>query len=72
MGTIKSSKYVRSKHIRNIISESAKISIRDFIDDITTKSNYKIELICEHIVEIYSAKVQSLGRDVNSIIGLKG
>ena len=71
MDTIKGSRYVKSKHIKNIISESAKISIRDFIDDITTRSNYKIELICEQIIEIYSNKVQSLGRDVNGIIALK-
>ena len=46
MQKINNSQYVKSKHIRNILSESAKLSIRDFIDEITTRSNYKIELIC--------------------------
>lgn len=32
MRCIKEMSYVRSKHIQNIISESAKLSIRDFID----------------------------------------
>lgn len=32
MRCIKDMQYVRSKHIQNIISESAKLSIRDFID----------------------------------------
>lgn len=30
--TIKDCQFVRSKHIQNILSESAKLSIRDFID----------------------------------------
>lgn len=34
--------YVKSKHIENILSEGAKLAIRDFIDEITTRSNYKI------------------------------
>lgn len=42
MPTIKKSNFVRSKHILNILSESAKLAIRDFIDDITNKSNVKI------------------------------
>lgn len=32
MRTIKNSSYVKSKHILNILSESAKLAIRDFID----------------------------------------
>mgnify|MGYP006946587336 CR=1 FL=1 len=42
MRTIKSSSFVKSKHILNILSESAKLAIRDFIDEITNKSNIKI------------------------------
>lgn len=68
---IKNSSYVKSRHIQNILSESAKLAIRDFIDDITQRSNYKIELICAQILDIYSQKVHSLGRDVNAIIQLK-
>ena len=40
--TIKYCNFVKSKHILNILSESAKLAIRDFIDDITAKSNTKI------------------------------
>jgi vacuolar-type H+-ATPase subunit F/Vma7 len=68
---IKRCSYVKSRHIQNILSESAKLAIRDFIDEITTRSNYKIELICAQIVEMYSQKVQALGRDVTAIIALK-
>ena len=32
MRTIKGSSFVKSKHILNILSESAKLAIRDFID----------------------------------------
>lgn len=42
MPTIKKSSFVKSKHILNILSESAKLAIRDFIDEITNKSNLKI------------------------------
>lgn len=71
MDCIRSCQYVKSRHILNILSESAKLAIRDFIDEITTRSNYKIELICAQIVDVYSLKVHSLGRDVNAIIALK-
>ena len=42
MPSIKRSSFVKSKHILNILSESAKLAIRDFIDEITAKSNIKI------------------------------
>ena len=42
MRSIKQSSYVKSKHILNILSESAKLAIRDFIDEITNKSNLNI------------------------------
>jgi hypothetical protein len=71
MDCIRGCQYVKSRHIQNILSESAKLAIRDFIDEITTRSNYKIELICAQIVDIYSQKVHNLGRDVNAIIALK-
>jgi len=32
LGCIKSMNYVKSRHIENILSESAKLAIRDFID----------------------------------------
>ncbi len=68
---IKSIDMVRSKHIHNILSESAKLSIRDFIDEITQKSNHKIELICSVIIDMYSERVQNLGRNIDKIIALK-
>jgi energy-coupling factor transporter ATP-binding protein EcfA2 len=68
---IRQMSYVKSKHIENILSESAKLAIRDFIDEITQRSNNKIEIICAEIIEIYTVKVQNLGRDVGGIIKLK-
>lgn len=44
--TIKGCDFVKSKHILNILSESAKLAIRDFIDEVTARSNIKIESIC--------------------------
>lgn len=46
MPKIKKSDYVKSRHILNIVSESAKIAIRDFIDNVTLESNKKIEKVC--------------------------
>lgn len=43
MRTIKNCSFVKSKHILNILSQSAKLAIRDFMDEITNKSNVKIE-----------------------------
>ena len=63
--------YVKSKHIQNILSESAKLAIRDFIDEITARSNFKVELICTEIVNSYAAKILSAGRDIQAIIKLK-
>jgi hypothetical protein len=63
--------YVRSKHIQNIINESAKLSIRDFIDEITTLSKTKIIIICAQIIDIYSVKLQNLDRDIGGIVQLK-
>lgn len=71
MKLIKGLSYVTSKHIQNILSESAKLAIRDFIDEITGRSNFKIELICTEIVNGYAAKILSLGRDLGQIIKLK-
>lgn len=39
---IKEMQFVKSRHIQNILSESAKLAIRDFIDEITARSNNKI------------------------------
>lgn len=71
MRTIKGSSFVKSKHILNILSESAKLAIRDFIDEITNKSNIKIEAICAEIVSIYSMKVSKMGKDIRGLIDIK-
>lgn len=47
MPSIKQSDFVKSRHILNIVSESAKIAIRDYIDDVTLQSNEKIEKVAE-------------------------
>lgn len=71
MRSIKGSSFVKSKHILNILSESAKLAIRDFIDEITNKSNIKIEAICSEIVSMYSLRVSKMGRDVRGLIDIK-
>jgi hypothetical protein len=71
MRTIKTSSYVKSKHILNILSESAKLAIRDFIDEITNKSNIKIEAICAEIVSSYSMRVSKMGKDIRGLIDIK-
>lgn len=62
---------MKSKHILNILSESAKLAIRDFIDDITAKSNIKIESICAEIVSNYSVRVSKKGKDIQGLLDLK-
>lgn len=62
---------MKSKHILNILSESAKLAIRDFIDEITAKSNIKIEAICSEIVSSYLMRVSRAGKDVKGLINIK-
>ena len=71
LSTIQNSHFVKSRHIENILSESAKLAIRDFIDEITARSNNKIELICAQIVEIYTVKVHHMGKNISGIIEIK-
>lgn len=42
MPSIKNSDFVKSRHITNIVSESAKIAIRDYIDNLTVRTNDKV------------------------------
>ena len=42
MPSIKSSDFVKSRHITNIVSQSAKIAIRDYIDNLTIRTNDKV------------------------------
>ena len=71
MRTVKHSSFVKSKQILNILSESAKLAIRDFIDDMTNKSNIKIEGICKEIVGLYHMKVNKIGKNVKGLIDIK-
>ena len=71
MRSIKNCSYVKSKHILNILSESAKLAIRDFIDEITNRSNTKIETICSEIVSQYQTKVSKIGKNVKGLIDIK-
>ncbi len=71
MPSIKRCNFVKSKHILNILSESAKLAIRDFIDEITNKSNIKIEAICSEIVGTYSMRVSKIGKNVKGLIDMK-
>ena len=68
---IKNCDFVKSKHILKILSESAKLAIRDFIDEVTARSNIKIEAICADIVSNYSLRVSRVGKDVKGLIDIK-
>lgn len=71
MPSIKNSDFVKSKHILNIVSESAKIAIRDYIDEVTIQSNAKIEKVCKEISEKIGEKVNSAGKHIPSLIQIK-
>ena len=71
LSCIKSISTVKSRHIKNIISENAKLAIRNFIDEITKKSNKKIEIICNILMDIYNERIKSLGKNLNGIMILK-
>ena len=62
---------MKAKRIKNIISESAKLAIRDYMDNLTEKSNETMGGICSLIVENYWNQVESYGRDIEKIILLK-
>jgi hypothetical protein len=51
MPSIKNSDFVKSRHILNIVSESAKIAIRDYIDNLTIKTNDKVEKIAADLTQ---------------------
>ena len=71
MSRIKNSDFVKSRHILNIVSESAKIAIRDFIDDVTLKSNAKIEKVCGGIAEKMNHRITKAGKQIPSLILIK-
>jgi hypothetical protein len=43
MNKILTSKSIKTRKIKNILSESAKLAIRDFIDQVASNTNEKIE-----------------------------
>jgi hypothetical protein len=71
MPKIKTSDFVKSRHISNIVSESAKIAIRDYIDAITLKSNDKIEKICREIHEKMNHKITKVGKQIPLLLQIK-
>ena len=57
MKLIKDSNYIKGKKIKNIISESAKLAIRDLVDNLSRQADEKITKFCENLVwEILSSK----------------
>lgn len=46
MTKIKQSKAIKTRRIKNILSESAKLAIRDFIDQVANQTNEKAEEVC--------------------------
>ncbi len=71
MPSIKRSDFVKSKHILNIVSESAKIAIRDYIDDITIKSNVKIEKVSIQVAEKVTQQVIKAGKQIPLLLQIK-
>lgn len=71
MPSIRRSDYVKSKHILNIVSESAKIAIRDYIDDVTLKSNVKIEKLCIQMSDKVIQSINKIGKNINNLLELK-
>lgn len=68
MPSIKRLDFVKSKHILNIVSESAKIAIRDYIDDITIKSNSKIEKVSIQIADKVTQSVNKAGKQIELLL----
>jgi hypothetical protein len=77
MPSIKNSDFVKSRHILNIVSESAKIAIRDYIDNLTIKTNDKVEKIaasfCKNLTTIdeYLQNLTTLYVAASGLITLK-
>lgn len=54
LNLIRDTHYVKSKKIKNIISESAKLSIRDFIDRLAADAEEKIAKFSQEIVKQFT------------------
>ena len=64
MPSIKRSDFVKSRHILNIVSESAKIAIRDYIDNLTLKTNDKVQKIAADITQKVIKKFTDEGKSI--------
>lgn len=54
MNLIRDAHFVKSKKIKNIISESAKLCIRDFIDRLSIDAEEKIQKFSQEIVKQFT------------------
>lgn len=71
MPSIQNSDFVKSRHILNIVSESAKIAIRDYIDEVTLRSNAKIERVSAQIAEKVNMRLSKAGKEISVLIEIK-
>jgi transposase-like protein len=71
MPSIHNSDFVKSKHISNIVSESAKIAIRDYIDNLTIKSNDKVEKIAAELTQKMIEKFTDAGKKIPVLLEIK-
>ena len=53
------------------MSESAKIAIRDYIDEVTIRSNAKIERVSAQISEKVNQRLIKAGKQINVLIEIK-
>lgn len=59
LNLIRDTNYVKSKKIKNIISESAKLSIRDFVDRLALDAEEKINKFSEEIIKQFTYESKS-------------
>lgn len=71
MPSIKRSDFVKSRHILNIVSESAKIAIRDYIDNLTLKTNDKVQKIAADITQKVIKKFTDAGKSIPVLLQIK-
>lgn len=69
--SIRKSDFVKSKHILNIVSESAKIAIRDYIDNLTMKIDDKVERIAADISHKVIQKFTAAGKQISVLLEIK-
>ena len=69
--SIRRSDFVKSRHILNIVSESAKIAIRDYIDNLTIRTNDKVEKIAADITQKVLRKFAEAGKQITALLQIK-